>query len=156
MAWRNRSSALARMPWGWSPSISLAFTGGRQPAHARGWGGVDLCRPIVRWPRTSGHHGVVQLDRCTRADALGMVTIDLSGICGWSPTRACTLLGRDGFVSPKSSMATQLRTPWGGAAGPLHSRGCPGDGLHRSLWHFRVVANPRTRAVGTGWTGVAQ
>jgi len=156
MAWRNRSAALARMPWGWSPSISLAFAGGLQPAHARGWGGVDWCRPIVRWPRTWGHHGVVQLDRCTRADALGIVTIDLSGICGWSPTRACKRLGWGGLVSPNSSMGTHLRTPWGGATGPLHSRECPGDGHHRSLWHLRVVGNPRMHAVGEGWTCVAQ
>jgi len=72
MAWCNRSVALARMPWGCSPSISLAFAGGRQPAHARGWGGVDLCRPIVRWPPNWGHHAAlpgqrrVQLQlRCT-------------------------------------------------------------------------------------------
>jgi len=94
MAWCNRSVALARMSWGWSSSISLAFSGGGQPAHTRGWGGVDLCRPIVRWPRTWGHHGAVQQVRCTRADAVGLVSIDLSGICGWSPTRACTRLGR--------------------------------------------------------------
>jgi len=96
MAWCNRSVALARMPWGWSPSISLAFAGGRQPAHAHGWGGVDLCGPIVRWARTCGHHGVVQQVRCTRADALGMVTIDPSGNCRRSPIRACTRLGRGG------------------------------------------------------------
>jgi len=156
MAWCNRSLALARMPWGWSPSISLAFAGGRQPAHACGWGGVDWCRPVVRWPRNCGHHGVVQQVRCTRADALGMVTINLSGICGWSPTRGCTQLGRGGFVSSKHSMATQLRTPSPGATGPLHSRGCPGDGHHRSLWHLRVVANPHMHAAEAGWTWVAQ
>jgi len=156
MGWCNRSVALARIPWGWSPSISLAFPGALQPAHARGWGGVDLCRPIVRWPRNWGHQGVLQQVRCSRADALGMVSIDLSGISGWSPTRACTRFGRGGFVSPNSSMATQLRTPWGGATGPLHSGGCPGDGHHRSLWHLRVVGNPRTRAVEAGWTCVAQ
>jgi len=117
MAWCNRSVALARMPWGWSPSISLAFAGGRHPADARGWGGVDLSRPIVGWPRNWGHHGVVQQVRCTRADALGMVTIDLSGICGWSPTRGRTRLGRGGLVSPNSSMATQLGTPWRGFTG---------------------------------------
>jgi len=155
MAWCNRSLALARMPWGWSPSISVAFAGGRQPAHARGWGGVDLCRPIVRRARIWGHHGMVQQVRCTRVDAVGMVTIDLSGIRGGSPTRACTRLGRDGRLPPNSSMATHLRSPWRGATGPLHSRGCPGDGHHRSLWHLRVVANPRTHAVGVGWTCVA-
>ena len=211
MARCNRSAVLARMLSGWSPSISLAFVGVRQPAHTRGWGGVDLCRPKVRWPRHLGHHGVVQQVCCTRADALGMVSIDLSGICGWSPTRTCTRLGREGLVSPKSSMATpfgtprrgatgplhsrgcsrhghhrslwhlqvvatrahtrlgrggivspkssmgsHFGTPWRGAAGPLHSRGCPGAGHHRSLWHFLVVANPRTHAVGAGWTCVAQ
>jgi len=156
MGWCNRSVALARIPWGWSPSISLAFPGALQPAHARGWGGVDLCRPIVRWPRNWGHQGVLQQVRCSRADALGMVSIDLSGISGWSAIRACTRFGRGGFVSPNSSMATQLRTPWGGATGPLHSGGCPGDGHHRSLWHLRVVGNPRTRAVEAGWTCVAQ
>jgi len=156
MAWCNRSVALARMPWGWSASISLAFAGGCQPAHARGWGGVDLCRPIVRWPRNWGQHGVAQQVRCTRADALGMAPIDLSGISGWSPTRACTRLGRGGLVSPNSSMATHLGTAWRGATGPLHSRGCPRDGHHRSLWHLRVVANPRMHAVGEGWTCIAQ
>jgi len=156
MAWCNRSVALARMPWGWSPSILLAIAGGPQSAHARGWGVVDLSRPIVRWPRDWGHHGVVQQVRCTRADALGMVTIDLSGICGWSPTRARTRLGRGGLVSPNSSMATQLGTPWRGATGLLHSRGCPGDGHHRSLRHLRVVATPGMHAVGAGCTCVAQ
>jgi len=156
MAWCNRSVAIARMLWGWSASISLAFAGGCQPAHARGWGGVDLCRPIVRWPRNWGHHGVVQQVRCTRAVALGMVSIDLSGICGRLPTRACTRLGRGGLVSPNSSMATQLGTAWRGATGPLHSRGCPRDGHHRSLWHLRVVSNPRMHAVGAEWTCVAQ
>jgi len=156
MARCNRSVALARMSWGWSPSISLAFAGGRQPAHARGWGGEDLCRPKVRWPSHLGHHGWAQQVRSTRADALGMVTIDLSGIGGWSPTRACTRLGRGGLVSPKSSMATQFGTPRRGATGPLYSRGCSGDGHQRSLWHLRVVANPRTHAVGAGWNCVAQ
>jgi len=156
MAWCNRSVALARMPCGWSPSISMAFAGGRQRAHARGWVGVDLCRPIVRCPRNWGHHGVVQQVLCTRADALGMVTIDLSGICGWSPTRACTRLGQGGLVSPNSSVATQLRTPWHGATGPLQSRGCLEDGHHRSLWHLRVVAHARMHAVGARWTCVAQ
>jgi len=156
MMWCSRSVALARMPWGSSRSISLAFAGGRQPAHTRGWGGLDLCRPKVRWPRNLGHPGVVQQGRCTRADALGMVTIDLSGICGWSPTRACTWLGRGGLVSPNSSMTTQLGTPWRGATGPLHSLGCRGDGHHRSLWHLRDVANPRMHAIGAGWTCVAQ
>jgi len=156
MAWCNRSVALARMPWGWSPSISLAFARGRQPAHARGWGGVDLCRPIVRWPRNWRYHGMVQQVRCTRVDALGIVTIDLSGIRGWAPTRACTRLGRGRLASPNSSMATQLGTSWRGATGPLHSRRCPGDGHHRSLWHLRVVANPRMPAVEAGGTCVAQ
>ena len=156
MAWGTRTVAFAGMPWGWSTSISLAFTGCRQPAHARGWGGVDLCRPIVRWPRNWRFHGVLQQVRCTRADALGMVIIDLSGICGWSPTRARTRLGQGGLVSPNRSMATQLGTPWRGATGPLPLRGCPEDGHHRSLWHLRVVANPRMHAVGAGWTCVAQ
>jgi len=156
MACCNRSVAHARMLWGWSPSISLAFAGGRQPAHARGCGGVDLCRQIVRRPRNWGHHGVVQQVRCTRAGALEVVTIDLSGICGWSPARARTPSGRGGLVSPNSSMATQLGTPWRGAPGLLHTHGCSGDGHHRSLWHLRVVANPRTHAVGEGWTCVAQ
>jgi len=155
-AWCNRSVALTRMPWGWSASISLAFAGVRQPAHTRGWGGVDLSRAIVRWPRNWGHHGVVQQVRCTRADALGMVSIDLSGICGWSPTRAHTRLGRGGLVSPNSLMATHSGTPWRDATGPLHSRECPGDGHHGSLWHLRVVANSRTHAVGAGWTCVAK
>jgi len=96
MAWCNRSVALARMPWGWSPSISRAFAGGCQPAHARGWGRMDLCRPIVRWPRSWGHHGVVKQARCTCADALGMVTIDHSGFRGWLPTRGRTRLRRRG------------------------------------------------------------
>jgi len=156
MAWCNRSIALARGPCRWSPSISLAFAGGRQRAHAHGWGQVDLCRPKVRWPCNWGHHGMVQQVRCTRADALRMVTIDLSGICGWSPTRACTRLGRGGLVSPNSSMATQSGTRSGGTAGPLHMRGCPGDGHHRSLWHLRVVANAHMPAVGAGWSCVAQ
>jgi len=170
-----------------------------------------LCRPIFRWPRTWGQHGVAPQVRCTRAHALGMapidlsgisgwaptrahaplkrdglvspnssmatqlgtpwggatgpfhsrgfpgmVTIDLSGISGWSPTRACTRLGRGGLVSPNSSMATHLGTPWRGATGPLHSRGCPGDSHHRSLWHLPVVGNPRMHAAGEGWTCVAQ
>ena len=115
-----------------------------------------MCRPIVRWPRKWGHHGVVQQVRCTRANALGMVTIDLSGIFGWSPTRACTRLGRGGLVAPNSSMATQLGTPWRGATGPLHSHECPGHGHRRSLWHLRVVAKPRMNAVWAGWTCVAQ
>jgi len=38
-------------------------------------------------------------------------------------------------------MGTQLGTPWRGAAGPLHSGGCSGDGHHRSLWHLRVIGN---------------
>jgi len=156
MAWCIGSVAHARMLWGWSPSISLAFAGGRQPADARSWGGVDLCRPIVQWPGDWGHHGVLQQVRCTRTDALGMVTIHLSGICGWSPTGARTRLRRGGLVSPNSSTATQLGTPWRGATGPLHSRGCPGGGHHRSLWHLWVVASPRTHAVGAGWTCVAQ
>jgi len=152
----NRTYIIKRMPWGSARSISLAFAGGRQPAHARGWGGMNLCRPTVRWPRDWGHHGVVQQVRYTRAVALRMVTIDLSSICGWSPTRACTRLGRGGLLSPKNSMATQFGTPWRGAAGPVPSRGCPGDGHHQSLWHLRVVANPRMHAVGVGWTCVAQ
>jgi len=156
MAWCNRSVALARMPWGWSPSIILAFVGGCQLADAPGCGGVDVCRPTIRWPPNWGHHGVVQQVRCTREDALGMVTIDLSGICGWSPTRACPRLGPDGPVSPNSSMATHLRKPWRSARGPLHSRGCPGDVHHRSLWHSRVVAHSRTHPVAAGWTCVAQ
>jgi len=156
MAWCNRSVALARMPWGWSPSISLAFAGGRPLADAPGCGGVDVCRPTVRWPPKWGHLGVVQQVRCTREDALGMVTIDLSGICGWSPTRACPRLGRGGLVSPNSSMATQLGAPWHSARGPLHSRGCPRDGHHRSLLHSRVVAHSRTHPVAAGWTCVAQ
>jgi len=156
MAWCIRSVAVDRMPVGWSPWISLAFAGGRQPAHARGWGGFDLCRPIVRWPHNCGPHGVVQHVRCIRADALRMVTIDLSGICGWSPTRACTRLGRGGLVSPNSTMPTQLGTPLHGAAGPVPSRGCPGDGHHQSLWHLRVVASAHMNAVGAGWTCVAQ
>jgi len=123
--------------------------------HAVGTG-RDLRRPIVRWPHTWGQHGVVQQVRCTRADAVGMISIDLSGICGWSPTRACTRLGRVGLVSPNSSMATHLRTPWRGEAGPLHSRGYSWDGQHRSLWHLRVVANLRMHAAGAGWTCVAQ
>jgi len=156
MAWCNRSVALARMPCGWSTSISLAFAGGRQPEHARGWGGVDLCRPIVRWPRNWGHHGAVQQVRCTCAGAFGMVTIDIPGTCGWSPTRACTRVWQDGLVSLNWSMATPLWTPWRGATGPLRSRGCPGNGQHQSLWHLRVVANPRTHAVRAGSTCVAQ
>jgi len=152
----NRSVALARMPWGWSASISLAFAGGRQLAHARGWGGVDLSRPIARWPRTWGHHGAVKQVRCTRADALVLVSIDLSGICGWSPTCAHTRLGRGGLAWPNISMATHLGTPRRGATGPLHSRRCSGDGQHRSVWHLRVVANSRTHAVGAVWTCVAQ
>jgi len=156
MAWCNRSIALARGPCRWSPSISLAFAGGRQCAHARRWGGVEFCRPIVRWPRNRGHHGMVKQVVCTRARALRMVTIDLSGICGWSPTRSCTQLGRGGLLSPNSSVATQLGTPWRGATGRLHSRGCPGNDHHRSLWHLRVVANPRMQTVGAGWTCVAQ
>ena len=122
MTWCNRSVALARMPLGWSPSIILAFVGGCQLANAPGCGGVDACRPTVRWPPNLGHHGVVQQVRCSCEDALGMVTIDLSGICGSSPIRACTRLGRGGLVSPKTSMATQLGAPWRIARGPLHSR----------------------------------
>jgi len=156
MAWCKRAIALAWMPWGWSPSISLAFAGGRPLVDAPGCGGVDLCRPIVRWTPIWGHHGVVQEVHCTRENALGMVTIDLSGIRGWSPTRGGTRLRRGGHVSPNSWMATQLRTPWRGARGPLHSRGCPGDGHHRSLWHSRVVAHSRTHPVAAGWTCVAQ
>jgi len=121
MAWCNKSDALARMPWGWSLWISLAFAGGRQPAHARVWGPVDSCRPTVRWPRSWGYHGVVHEVHCTRVDALGKVNIDLSGIGRSSPTRACPRLGRGGLVSPNSSMATQLGAPWRGARGPLHS-----------------------------------
>jgi len=156
MTWCKRSIALAWMPWGWSPSISLAFAGGRPLADAPGCGGVDFCRPIVRWPRNWGHHGVVQQVRCTREDALGMVTIDLSGIRGWSPTRGRTRLRRGGLVSHNSSMATQLETPWRGARGPLHSQRCPGDGHHRSLWHSRVVAHSRTHLAAAWWTCVAQ
>jgi len=122
MAWCNRSVERARMPWGSSPSIILAFVGGCQFADAPGSGGVDVCRPTVRWPPNWGHHGMVQQVRCTREDALGMVTIDLSGICGWSPTRACPRLGPGGLVSPNSSMATQLGAPWRRARGSLHSR----------------------------------
>jgi len=156
MAWCNRPVALGRMPWGWSPSIILAFVSGCQLADAPGCGGVDLCRPTVRWPPNWGHRGVVQYVRCTREDALGMVTIDLSGIRGWSPTRGRTRLRRGERVSPNSSMATQLGTPWRGATGPLHSRGCPGDGHHRSFWLSCVVANSRTHPVAAGWTCVAQ
>jgi len=156
MTWCKRSIALAWMPWGRSPSISLAFAGRRQPAQARGWGGVDLCRPKVRWQRSCGHHGVVLEVHCTRVDALGLVTIDLSCIRGWSLTRGRTRLRRGGRVSPSSSMATQFGTPWRGATGPLQLRGCPRDGHHRSLWHLRIVANPRMHAVGAGWTCVAQ
>jgi len=156
MAWCNRSVPLERVPCRWSPSISLAFAGGRQRAHAHGWGGAVFCRPIVQWPRDWGHNGMVQHIRCIRADALRLVTIDLYGICGWSPTRSCTRLGRGGLVSPNSSMPTQLGTPWRGATGPLHSRGCPGNGDHRSLWHLRVVANALMHTVGAGRTFVAQ
>ena len=156
MAWCNRSIALARVPWGWSPSISVAFAGGRQLADAPCCGVVDFCRPVVRWPPNCGHHGVVRRVRCTRADALEMVTTDLSGIRGWSLTRAWKRLGRGGLVSANSLMATQLGTPWRGATGPLHSRGCPGDSHYRSLWHLRVVATPGMHAVGAGWTCVAQ
>jgi len=130
---------------GWSPTLDT-----------RGWGGVDLCRPIVRWPRNWGHHGVVHQVGCGRSDAIGMFTINLCGICGWSPTRACTRVGRVGLVSPNSSMATRLGTPWRGATGRLRSIGCPGDGHHQSLWHLRVVANAPMHAVGAGWTCVAQ
>jgi len=155
-ALRKRSVALPRMPLGWSPSIILAFVGGCQLADASGCGGVDLWRPTVRWPPNWGHRVVVHEVHCFRVDALGMVTIDLSGIRGSSPTRACPRLGPGGLVSPNSSMATQLGVPWRSAIGPLHSRGCPRDGQHRSLWHRRVVANPRMHAVGAGWTCVAQ
>ena len=48
MAWCKRSVALARRPWGWSSSISLAFSGGRQLADSPVCGGVNLCRQIVR------------------------------------------------------------------------------------------------------------
>jgi len=109
--------------------------------------------PVISSVDTNGTHQKV---RCTRAEDLGMVTMDLSGICGWSPTRARTRLGRGVLVSPNSSMATQFGSPWRGASGPLHTHGCSGDGHHRSLWHLRVVANPRTHAVGAGWTCVAQ
>jgi len=90
------------------------------------------------------------------ADALKMLTIDLYGMCGWLPTRACTRLVRGGLVSLTCSMATQLGTPWRGTTGQLHSRGCPGNGHDRSLWHSRVVATPRMHAVEAGWTFVAQ
>ena len=156
IAWCERSIALAWLSWGCLPSISLAFVGGRPLADAPGCGGVDLCRPTVRWPPNWGHHGVVQQVRCTREDALAMVTIALLGICGWSPTRSCPRLKPGGLVSPNSSMATQLRAPWRSERGPFPSRGCPRDGHHRSLWHLRVVANPRMPAVGAGWTCVAQ
>jgi len=84
-----------------------------------------------------------------------MVIIDLSRIFGWSPTRGLTRLRRGELVSPNSSMTTQLGTPWGGARGPLHWRGYPGDGHHRSRWHLRAVANSRTHPAGAGWTCVA-
>jgi len=156
MAWCNRSVALARMLCEWSPSMSLAFAGGRQRAHAHGWGGAEFNLPNVWWPRSCGHHGMMQQVHCTRASSLGMVTIDLFGICGWSPTRACTRLGRGGLQSSENLVATQLWTPWHGATGPLHLRGCLEDGHHRSLWHLRVVAHARMHAVGASWTCVAQ
>jgi len=155
MAWCKRSIALAWNPCGWSSSISLAFAGGCPLADGPGCGGVDLCLLIVRWPPNWGHHGVVQEVHCTRADALGMVTIDLFGIRGWSPTRGRTWLRRGGLVSPNSSMATQVRTPSRVERSLLHSRGCPGDSHHRFLWHSRVVANPRTHPIAAGWTCVA-
>jgi len=45
--------------------------------------------PVISSVDTNGTHQQV---RCTRAEDLGMVTMDLSGICGWSPTRARTRL----------------------------------------------------------------
>jgi len=156
MAWSKRFIALAQMPWGWSPSVFLAFAGRRQHADAPGCGGVDLYRRIVRWPPNWRHHSRVQEVHCTSADALGMVTICLSGFRGSTPTRGRTRLRRGGLVSPNSSMATQLGTPWRGARGPLQSHGCPGDGHHRSLWLSRVVAITRTHPVAAGWTCIAE
>ena len=54
MAWCKRSVALARMPWGWSPSISLVFAGGRQLADAAACGGtpdvgLHSPHPLVAW-----------------------------------------------------------------------------------------------------------
>jgi len=115
-----------------------------------------LYRRIVRWPPNWRHHGVVQEVHCTRADALGMVSIGFSGFCGWSPTSGRTRSRRGGLVYPSKSMATRLRTPWRGPRGLLHSRGCPGDGHHRSLWLTRVVTTSRTHPVAAGWTCIAE
>jgi len=156
MAWSKRSIALALMPWGWSRLSSLAFAGHRQVADAPRCGGVDLYRRVVRWPPNQGHRGGKQEVHCTRADALGMVTIDLSGIRGWLPIRGRTRLRRGGLVSPNSSIATQLGTPWRGARGPLHSRGCRWHCHHLSFLLSRVDANSRTHPVAAGSTCIAE
>jgi len=88
---------------------------------------------------------------CTRADALGMVTIDLAGCRGSLPTRGRTRLSRDDLVSHHCSMATQLGRLCHCERRPLHSRGCPGDGHHRPLCLSRVVANSRTHPFAVGW-----
>jgi len=115
-----------------------------------------LYRRIVRWPHNWGHRGVLQEVHCSRTDALGMVTIGFSGFRGSSPTRGRTRSRRGGLVYPSKSMATRLGTPWRGARGPLHSRGCPADGHHRSLWLSRVVTNSLTLPVAAGWTCIAE
>jgi len=87
---------------------------------------------------------------CTGGDALGMVTIDVSGFRVWAQARGRTWLGRGEFVSPKCSMATQFGTPRRCEKGPLPLRGCSGHGYHRRLRLSRVVANSRTHPVGAG------
>jgi len=141
MAWCKRSIELARMRLGWSPSTSLAFAGGSQLADAPGGGGVHLYRLIVRWPPNRGREGVVQEIHCTRADVLRLVTIDRSGVRGWSPTRGSTKLQRGGSELPNWSMAPQLGRPLRGARGRSHSRGRPVDGRSRHIWLSRVAAN---------------
>jgi len=93
---------------------------------------------------------------CTVADSLGMVTIDLSGFRGSSPTRGRTLFWWGGSVSSNCSMDPQLGTPWRCARSLLHRAGCPEDGHHRLLWLSWVVANSRTHPGLVVWFCIAQ
>ena len=87
---------------------------------------------------------------CTRADALAMGTLDLSGFRGSSPTRGRTRLSRDELLWHNCSMATQMGGLWRFERRPLHSRGHPEDGHQRPLWLSRVVAKSGTHPAAAG------
>jgi len=77
----------ARKHWGWPRSISFALAGYRKLVGARRGSGVYWYGPSVQEPRSWEHNGRVHDVHCTRANPMGVATVDLSCARGWSPPR---------------------------------------------------------------------